>query len=228
MTQTQNERAAELFERRIAEGQQYRSADSFAGTDDDKLVVEGYATTFDDPYLLYSEDYDGIHYEMWEQIDSRAFDDADMSDVILQFDHCGAVYARTRNNTLQLDTDAHGLHTRADLSKASDGPKLYHDIKNRLIDRMSWRFTIADEKREVTEDANSYKILRTITRVSKVFDVSAVSIPANDATGISARSALDGVIKAHEAERLERVRKEQARKRLALRIKTGGYLNGEH
>ena len=64
---------------------------------DTEYYVEGYASTFNDPYVLF-EDFDGTKYI--EVISPDAFREADMSDVILQFDHAGRVYARMSNGTL--------------------------------------------------------------------------------------------------------------------------------
>ena len=50
---------------------------------DSDYYVEGFATTFNKPYLLY--ELDGIKY--YEEIDRNALDDADLSDVIMQYDH---------------------------------------------------------------------------------------------------------------------------------------------
>ena len=72
-----------------------RAAESEEGQEK-SYRVKGYASTFNDPYVLY-EDSDGAIYE---QVDARAFDDADMSDVIFQFDHAGMVYARSSNGCL--------------------------------------------------------------------------------------------------------------------------------
>lgn len=76
--------------------------------------IEGYATTFDTPYVLY-EFEDGDKY--YEKIDRHALDGADLSDVIMQYDHSGRVYARNSNNTLKLTADDKGLLIAADLSK---------------------------------------------------------------------------------------------------------------
>ena len=51
------------------------------------------------------------------------------------------------------------------------------------------------------------KALLKSPKVNKVYDVSAVSIPANPNTDISARDYFDGVIEAEKAERLERAQK---------------------
>ena len=177
------------------------------GTDDGKrekrfdteYYVEGYASTFDDPYVLF-EDFDGNEYR--EIIAPTAFADADMTDVIMQFDHSGKVLARMSNGTLIVEPDEHGLFVAADLSGSQAARDLYEEITNGLITRMSWVFMIAaDEYDRETRTT-------TITRVKKVYDVSAVSLPADPNTEISARNLLNGVI--------EQSRKEFARRKGAL------------
>ena len=79
-----------------------------------EYYVEGYATTFDTPYLLY-EFEDGT--KIYERIDAHALDGADMSDVIMQYDHEGRVFARQSNKTLILQPDYKGLKVAADLGK---------------------------------------------------------------------------------------------------------------
>lgn len=80
------------------------------GEDNTAKVVEGYATTFDEPYMLYSfRDWDGTLVEVWEQVDRNAFNETDMDDVIMQYDHKGRVFARKSNGTLELNADEHGL-----------------------------------------------------------------------------------------------------------------------
>ena len=161
---------------------------------DSDCYVEGYATTFDRPYELY--EFDGVKY--FEAIDRNALVGADMSDVILQYDHEGKVLARQSNKTLLLEADNNGLFICADLSKSSASKDLYEEINAGLVTRMSWAFTVADE--EYNKDTRT----RTIKRIKKVYDVSAVSIPANQDTEISARSYLDGVIEREKQELLKR------------------------
>lgn len=166
---------------------------------DTEYYVEGYASTFNDPYVLF-EDYDGNEYR--EIIAPTAFADADMSDVIMQFDHSGKVLARMSNGTLIVEPDEHGLFVAADLSGSQAARDLYEEITSGLVTRMSWAFMIAaDEYDRETRTT-------TITRVTKVYDVSAVSLPADPNTEISARNLLDGVI--------EQSRKELARRKGAL------------
>lgn len=174
------------------EGRQYRAMARMAPAEGEDFIVEGYASTFD-PYVLFH--CDGIDYQ--ERIDPHAFDGADMSDVILQYDHQGRVYARTSNGTLTLTVDEHGLKARADLSLTDGARQLYEEIKCGLITRMSFCFTVADGG-DAYDDATHTD---TITKIAKVYDVSAVSIPANPGTDIAAR-ALDGEIGARWAERL--------------------------
>ena len=170
--------------------------------------VRGYASTFE-KYRMGS--YDGVDY--FEQIDRHAFDEADMTDVIMQYDHEGRVYARQSNGSLYLTVDDHGLAVEADLGRTELARGLYEDISARMITRMSFAFTV----REDSYDTQTHT--RTILKFSKIYDVSAVSIPANPGTDISARSWLDGVIEAEKAERLRAENEARARAKLALKLK---------
>ena len=155
------------------------------------FYVEGYATTFDAPYLLY-EFEDGT--KIYERIDAHALDGADMSDVIMQYDHEGRVFARQSNKTLILVPDHKGLLVAADLGRTDLARGLYQDIEAGMINKMSWGFTVAEE----SYDRQTHT--RTIIRIKKVYDVSAVSIPANSGTEISARAFAD---RSYEQERQE-------------------------
>lgn len=165
----------------------------------ERMIVAGHACTFNQPYTLY----DDGEYRVDEQIDPAAFEACDMGDVIFQYNHEGRVFARTRNNTLAVRTNEHGLYIEADLSGTEEGRKLFQEIRDGYTDRMSFGFTVSEDRVEETEgmEEGQYRILRTITRVGKLYDVSAVSLPANDATDISARSFCDGLIAEIKAER---------------------------
>lgn len=184
---------------------EYRSAQPFAARDEE-MIVEGYASTFE-PYVLWR---DG-DTEVREQIDRHAFDDADMSDVIMQYDHEGRVYARNSNGTLELGIDEHGLKVRADLSRTESARQLYEEIKSGLITQMSFAFTIEED------EYNKQERLRTVKRIRKLYDVSAVSIPCNPGTSIQARNYFNGVIEAERAERL--AAEEKARKVKTLKVR---------
>lgn len=204
---------------KLDEGRQYRNIDVSAferRADDDKgeKIVEGYATTFNQPYQLWS--YDG--YTVMEQIDARAFDDCDMSDVIMQYDHEGRVFARISNETLSLNADDVGLKIRANLGGTEIGRELFEEIQGGYTTKMSFGFKVGEDKREVTEnhEDNTVTVLRTITKISKLYDVSAVSLPANDATSISARSFCDGLIAELKSERLAHEKRERQKKQIKI------------
>ena len=174
---------------------------------DTEYYIEGYATTFE-PYVLF-EDEDGPIYESFSR---ECFENTDMSDVILQYDHAGKVLARMRNNTLIVEVDDKGLFVCADLSKSEASRALYEEISTGLVDRMSWGF--------IPGEYHLDKKNRTIvhTSVKKIFDCSAVSIPANENTSIGVRSYCDGEFAKMAQELRER---EEARNKLLLKLKLG-------
>lgn len=187
---------------------------------DTDYYVEGYASTFNDPYLLYT--FGGIEY--WEIIDPDAFRDCDMSDVIMQFDHRDRVFARMSNNTLVVEPQLHGLFVAADLGSTSLSRQMFEDIDTGLVTKMSWGFMPDWDSIEDVYDEEAKRFTSTIHRVTRIYDVSAVSLPADPNTEISARSYLDGAIKRIEAERLQSALKakeasELRRKRMELRAK---------
>lgn len=194
---------------------EYRSM-TMTAVENEDTKVRGYATTFDDPYVLYS-DKDIVLREI---IDHDALNNADLGDVIFQYDHEGRVFARTSNGTLSIEPDAHGLAIEADLSGTEIGRELYQEIKGGYTTKMSWAFVV-DREEWTSEKAPDGRDLetRTIKSVRKVYDVSAVSLPANDATEISARSLTDGVIKRLEAERLEALELRKRKMLLEERLK---------
>jgi len=175
---------------------------------DERLIVEGYATTFNQPYTLWEDD----GYRVIEQIDRNAFEKTDMTDVIMQYDHEGRVFARVSNGTLELKADEHGLLVRADLGGTEIGRQLYEEIKGGYTSKMSFGFTVEDDERLITEADGVETILRTITGIRKLYDVSAVSLPANNATEISARAYCEGVI-AEAAEERRAAAERDVRKR---------------
>ena len=193
------------------DSREYRSmpvmaAERAEGEAEQTYKVRGYATTFDEPYPLF-EDMDGK--DVYEVVDPHAFDGADMTDVIMQFDHMGMVYARTRNGSLTLTVDGHGLMIEADLGLTQESRKLYEAISTGLVDRMSFCFIIEDEKYDAA--TRTWRIMK----LGKIYDVSAVSIPANPGTEISSerKKRMDGVI---QEERAERLAQEERRKKIRM------------
>ena len=182
--------------------------------DNGEKIVEGYATTFDQEYRLWGD----AQYEVLESIDRHAFDKTDMSDVIMQYDHEGRVFARKSNGTLQLAADEHGLKIRADLGGTEIGRQLYEEIKGGYTTKMSFGFTVGKQERTETRDENAGKVTvhRKITEIKKLYDVSAVSLPANDATEISSRMIGKGVIAEVEQEMQARAAREREIQKIKL------------
>ena len=186
---------------------------------EEKMMVRGYASTFDEPYTLY-EDEDLIYNEV---VDRSAFDNTDMSDVIMQYNHEGRVFARQSNDTLRVLPDERGLLIEADLGGTAIGRELYDEIAKGYTNKMSFGFSVNGEE-ETRQEAPDGRLLmtRTITSIRKLYDVSAVSIPANDATSISVRNLTDGAIEKIRAERLEAEQLELRRRKLLARAKLNG------
>lgn len=183
---------------------------------EERKIVEGYATVFDSPYVLFTKE----DVVFSEQIARTAFDDCNMDDVIMQYNHEGRVFARNKNDTLSVLPDDHGLFIRADLGGTEIGRGLYEEIAGGYTDKMSFGFTVADDDySESIDDFGTYHILRTVKSIGRLYDVSAVSIPANDATEISVRSLSDGVIEKVEAERLKAAELEVAKRRIEIKAK---------
>lgn len=154
---------------------------------DSDCYVEGYAAKYE-RYVLF----DFGNQIVYEEFVPDCFRDCDMSDIIFQFDHCGRVYARKSNNTLTVDPDNIGLFICADLSKTSAARSMYEDIQSGNVTKMSWGFMPDYDTLEVIEQGNEITLRHH--HIKKIYDVSAVSIPANDNTEIQARSFANGVI----------------------------------
>ena len=185
--------------------------------EEQNFIVEGYATTFGDTYELYR---DGS-YIVKENVDRNAFANTDMSDVVFQIDHGGRVYARTKNGSVELNIDENGLHQRTDLGRTSSARSVYEDIAAGNYYQMSFAFTVKRDSYAEEEQADGSIVLtRTILEIGKLYDVSAVSFPANPNTSISARSKdlIDGEIKRFEAERLHAQEIKELRTKILERL----------
>lgn len=182
---------------KINNGREYRKMELNI-QEPESYNVRGYATTFNEKYTLW----DDGDFRVDEQVDPHAFDECDMRDVIFQYDHEGRVFARTSNDTLKLTPDAHGLEVNAYLGGTEIGRNLFEEIKGGYTSKMSFGFHV--EADDIKEEEVEGKVIytRTIKKINKLYDVSAVSLPANDGTEISARSLKDGAIAKLEAERL--------------------------
>ena len=150
----------------IKEGREYRALQDFSlvprEEGSEEYRVKGTAVVFDTPTVI--AEYDGIKY--CEVIDR----------------HAGKVVARLRNKTLALDINEHGVDIEANLGGTTAGRELYEEIDGGYVDKMSFSFTVRESKYDSTTHT------RTITKVKKLYDVSAVDIPAYNETSIAARS----------------------------------------
>ena len=169
------------------------------GEEKETMNVRGYASTFEEYELFECE---GNHYR--ERIDPAAFDGCDMSDVVFRKDHAGTVFARTSNGALKIEVDKHGLLTDTDLSRTTSAREMYEEIKAGNYTQMSFAFIVDDD--EIVRDKENHRFVRVIRHVSKIFDVSPVSFPANPGTDIYARSRFDGVIEEERKEFAERAK----------------------
>ena len=189
----------------IKPNREYRNIGAFDASGD--YIVEGYASTYE-PYEMM--EIDGVKY--YEQIDRHAFDAADMTDVVFLRDHTGRVLARTKNESIELSIDDHGLHQRTNLGLTEASREMHEDIAVGNYSQMSFSFVVKEDHYD--RDTRT----RVIDRIAKVYDISAVSFPANPGTdiGISMRDYFNGVIEAEKAERLEREKREIQKQRISI------------
>ncbi len=141
-------------------------------TEDGKMEIKGYAAVFNSPET----------YSYTEVISERAFDEADMSDVVLRYNHNDSfmVLARTRNKSLDLNVDEKGLYMDARLQDdITEHKNIFNAIKSGLIDKQSFAFVVDEDEYDYDTDT------RTITKIGKVFDVSVVDQPFYNATDVS-------------------------------------------
>jgi len=194
----------------IKQEREYRALQNFAPLprdgENDAYRVRGTAVVFNAPTCLY--EFDGVKY--YEVIDRHAFDGCDMSDVIFNYNHGGKVVARLRNKTLSLAITERGLDMEADLSGTAAGRDLYEEIDGGYVDKMSFSFAVRESKYDNVTHT------RTITKIRKLYDVSAVDIPAYQETEISARSFFE----AEHGKEVRALEQARHRKRLAVRMKT--------
>ena len=180
-------------------------------TEDDKMIVEGYAITFNSPAT----------HGYTEVINEHALDDKDMSDVPLKYNHEDShlIMARTRNKSLELTKDEKGLYIKAELIDTQSNKDIYKSIKAGLIDKMSFAFTVRGDEYDYDSDT------RTITDIEKLYDVSVVDIPFYDSTSVYARAENDEFLsrreelrKEHEAEEARKKALAEAKERILARL----------
>jgi HK97 family phage prohead protease len=162
----------------------FEMAEFRAEQEDNRPVIEGHAAVYNKKTNI--GDY------FYEVIERGAFDGCDFDDVLFCINHetRKIPVARSRrnnkNSTMQLSTDNEGLFVKAypDIENNSESRSLYHSIQRGDIDGMSFIFRVAEER---WEDLDKPMPTRHILKFKKVFEVSAVTMPAYRDTNISAR-----------------------------------------
>ena len=183
---------------------QFRAED----TEDGKMEIKGYAAVFNSPET----------YSYTEVISDKAFDEADMSDVVLRYNHNDSfmVLARTRNNSLKLEKDEKGLFMDAVLQDdITEHKNIFNAVKSGLIDKQSFAFTVEEDEYDYETDT------RTITKIGKLFDVSVVDQPFYNATDVSVASKNDDFLERRKELRKQHKEKkalEEAKERLLNKL----------
>ena len=147
-----------------------------------------------------------------EIIEAGALDEADLKDVRFLINHNTDMIplARSRNNnensTMQMSVDENGMNIRVDLDTENnaEAKSLYSAVERGDLDGMSFMFTVDGDK---WDDIESDHPTRTITKLGKVFEVSAVTFPAYEQTSITARGLSDALDSAKESLESERAAK---------------------
>lgn len=185
----------------------------FKESEDNKMVLEGYALVFNQETLIGDEENGFI-----ESIDRNALTNANLKDVPMKYNHNDSflIIARTRNNSLQLMVDEIGLKVRAELIDTESNKDIYKMVRAGLLDKMSFAFTVSSQK--IDRSGNIPK--RTITGIDRLYDVSVVDLPAYDQTSIVVGRSLALVDTELKAMDMEKAKKEAEILKLKIHIKT--------
>lgn len=141
-----------------------------------QMIIEGYAIVYNQKTILYEND--GLKY--YEVISPKALDGADLSDVMLKYNHSDEVFvlAGVKNDSLQLINTPKGLKVRAELANTTAGRDLYELISTQLVNKMSFAFTISTDKYDIENRT------RTIEKIKKLWDCAVVPVPAYPQTSV--------------------------------------------
>ena len=168
---------------------------------EDNIVV-GYGSVFN----TLSNELGGFR----EIIAEGAFDGRLNDDVRFLINHDGLPLARTTNGTLRLTTDERGLKYEAQVANTSIGRDLIELMRNGTINQSSFAFVVEDDSWEVRDGVN----VRTINKVSRLYDVSAVTYPAYEEASVALRS-----MEAWQKEEEEKKMQENLEKEMEERVK---------
>lgn len=174
---------------------------------DNEMILEGYAATFEEPTILYKIG----ETEYKEVIERGAFDETDMKDCCLKYNHSDNIplLARTKGGSLELSVDNRGLFFRAKLLNTQSAKDVYTLVRSGALDKCSFAFTIKED----TYDRASNT--RHIKKIDKLYDVAIVDIPAYDSTSVSARSFFESQVESERQNELEKTK-------LKIKLSLGG------
>lgn len=141
-------------------------------------VVEGYPIVFNS----LSQDLGGFK----ETVDPEALQGVSFDGVMLLANHDYSQPLAKYPDTLQLDIDEHGLHMKAELDlSVSYARDAYQNVINGNQASMSFRFDIADGIGDEFLRADDGSVIRHITKISQLFEVSIVTVPAYASANVS-------------------------------------------
>ena len=181
---------------------------------EDKMILEGYAIVFDQETMIGDEER-GFK----EVISRESLSKTNMKDVPMKYNHMDSflILARTKNKSLSLSVDEHGLKVRAELLNTTTNADVYKMVKAGLLDKMSFAFTVKKQ----SWDRSSKIPLRRIEEIDRLFDVSVVDLPAYEGTSIYSRS-LD--LEETELKAMDLAKREEEvkviRKRISIKTRT--------
>lgn len=162
------------------ENRQMRTASTQFATRDDNgaLAIEGY-------FAVFNSNYD-IAPGLSESIAPGAFDNTLSGDIRALINHdTTLVLGRTKANTLQLRTDAHGLWGHIDINpNDTDAMNLYNRVQRGDVDQCSFGFDIISEETDFREDGSIHWTIKEV----ELYEVSPCTFPAYSETTIAART----------------------------------------
>jgi HK97 family phage prohead protease len=176
---------APVIERRFTAG----AVELRAAGDAAKPKVRGYAAVFG----KRSDNLGGSAYQVYEIIESGAFDDVLQDDVRALFNHdANLILARSKNGTgtLTIGVDQTGLFYEFEAPDTTAGRDLLVSLARGDVDQSSFAFTVTEAGQswqEVTE-AGATVATRTIKKVSRLYDISPVTYPAYPDASAALRS----------------------------------------
>lgn len=187
----------------------------------EEMLIGGYPIVFNQKTLLY--EYNDVKY--YEIISPSALNGADISDVVLRYNHDSSVMmaGTTKNKSVKLFVDSKGLRFECKLPNTTQGRDLYELVKGRYLSKMSFAFFI--DKEEFDRSSKT----RTILKFKKIVDISIVDFPAYSGTSVY---VLDNDVEAirkeimqneleFEKERFRREREQNEIQELRKKIKKG-------